>query len=167
MNGSLNFSLAGSLPVSPGAPYTGFISNNVANNSVDFVVTGGPTSIKWAGFSGGCPIPVGTSPPRIGGSPAAHQTYADGNFVRFDDSASNGVATLIQTVSPAGITVSNSALAYTLNGAGAITGSGGLLKSGTGTLILDNSGVNDFTGDVASAPAHSRWGITTSPEISP
>src|SRR5205085_5959832 len=81
-----------------------------------------------------------------GGAPT---TYSDGVFAFFDDSASNAVATLAQDVSPAGITVTNSALAYTINGGSKIGGTGGLLKQGAGTLILDNGGVNDFSGGVA------------------
>jgi autotransporter-associated beta strand protein len=150
LNGALNFGLAGSLPVSLGTPYAGFISNNVANGSVDFVVTAGPVSIRWAGYDGSAlnsAWDIGSTMNwrTLGGGLT---TYVDGEFANFDDSASNGVVTISQDVSPAGITVSNSVLTYTNNGAGKLTGGGGLTKQGPGTLILDNSGINDFIGGV-------------------
>jgi autotransporter-associated beta strand protein len=149
LNGTLNFGLGGALPVSPGTPFAGYISNNVANGSVDFVVTSGPFSIKWVGYGGGSPnsswdtFTVNWA--TFGGSPA---TYSEGSFVRFDDSASNSLVNLDQVVTPAGITVTNNSLAYTIGGGNRITGLGSLSKLGSGTLILDHSGVNDFTGAI-------------------
>jgi autotransporter-associated beta strand protein len=150
--GTLNFVLGGALPVSPGTPFGGYVSNNVANNSVDVVITNGPASIKWAGYDGSnlnSAWDIFTTDWKT--FPGALTTYADGNFANFEDSASNTTATIsVSTVSPAGITVNNSALTpYTINGFGGITGSGGLVKQGSGTLILDNSGVNDFAGDIS------------------
>jgi fibronectin-binding autotransporter adhesin len=148
LDGALNYQLAGPLPASPGTPFTGYISNNVANGSVDFVVTGGPSTINWVGYSSGAPSSAwDTTTPNwatLGGAPT---TYSDGVFVRFRDSASNGIVTLSQTVSPASISVSNTSLAYTLNGGSGITGAGSLTKQGSGTLILNN-GFNDFSGGV-------------------
>src|SRR5882762_3248568 len=154
LNGALNFGLSGSLPVVIGAPpYVGFISNNVANGSVDLVITSGPSSVKWVGYSSGAPNSawdIGNTPnwKTFAGAPT---TYADANFVLFDDSASNGLVTLNQNVAPAGVTVSNSALSYILNDTGGgsfITGGGALLKQGSGTFILDQGGINDFSGGV-------------------
>ena len=150
LNGSLNFGLSGSLPPSPSIPYAGFVSNNVANGSVDFVVTGGPASIKWAGFNGtSIDSSWDTTTPNWKLLAGTSTLYTDGSFVRFDNSASNGVVTLNINVTPAGTTVSNTALNYTFNGSGAIIGNGGLSKQGSGSLTLDNSGVNTFSGDVA------------------
>ncbi|HSY18671.1 MAG TPA: autotransporter-associated beta strand repeat-containing protein, partial [Candidatus Acidoferrales bacterium] len=74
--------------------------------------------------------------------------YADSDFVQFDDTASTNVATLTTTLSPAGLDVSNNVVNYTFTGSGKISGTVGLVKQGTGTLILDNSGINDFSGGV-------------------
>jgi len=148
LNGALNFGLGGPLPASPGTPFAGYISNNVANGSVDLVVTAGPSTINWVGYSSGAPNStwdLGTPNwATLGGAPT---TYADGVFVRFRDSASNGIVTLSQTVSPAGISVSNSSLAYTFNGGSGITGGAGLVKQGNSALVLAN-GFNDFSGGV-------------------
>jgi fibronectin-binding autotransporter adhesin len=153
VSGTLNFGLGAALPPSPGTAYAGYISNNVANNSVDLYLTGGPVQLGWVGYSSGALNPVwdiGTTPnwKTAAGSPT---TYADGVFVRFDDSASNAVSTLNATVRPAAITVSNSTLNFVVNDDGGgryITGSGGLLKQGSAKLTLDNGGVNDFSGGV-------------------
>ncbi len=153
--GTLNFGLAGAFPVSPGTPYAGYISNNVANNSVDLYLTAGPVQIKWVGYSSGAPNSAwDTSTPNwalLNGTPT---TYSDGEFTRFDDSASNSLVTLNQTVMPAGITISNASLTYTLNdtgGASRITGTANLTKQGSGMFIIDNSGINDFSGPIAIA----------------
>jgi autotransporter-associated beta strand protein len=150
LGGTLNFGLAGALPASPGAAYAGYISNNVANNSVDFVVTAGPVSIKWAGHDGtsiNSAWDTTTTDWRLGGGGLT--AYSDGVFANFDDSASNSLVSINQDVSPAGITVSNNVLTYTNIGGSKITGSGGLTKQGPGRLILDNSGANDFTGGIS------------------
>jgi autotransporter-associated beta strand protein len=150
LNGALNFGLAGPLPISPGTPFAAYVSNNVANGSVDVVVTAGPASLIWLGYSSGAPNSSwDTSTPNwitLGGPPTV---YSDGSFVNFMDVASNGVATLNQSVSPAGMTVSNNSLTITFNGGGAIGGTGGLAKRGPGTLILDNAGANTFSGPIA------------------
>jgi fibronectin-binding autotransporter adhesin len=149
LTGVLNFGL-GTLPVSGGTPFAAYVSNNVANSTVDLVVTAGPTSIKWQGYAGGSlnsTWDIGSTPNWVtfGGSPT---TYSDGSFVQLDDSASNNVVTLVQDVSPAGITITNSSLTYTINGGNKIGGLGGLTKRGSGTVIFDNTGLNDFSGDV-------------------
>ena len=53
---------------------------------------------------------------------------------------------LTAAITPGNLTINNSALNYTFNGTGGLNGSAGLIKSGTGTLVLDNSGVNSFSG---------------------
>src|SRR5262249_35051550 len=69
--------------------------------------------------------------------------------VLFDDSATGATTiNLTTSLSPNSVTVNNSALTYTFTGAGKLTGSTGLLKEGTGTLILSNTGGNDFTGTI-------------------
>jgi fibronectin-binding autotransporter adhesin len=149
LSGGLNFGL-GTLPPSPGTAFAAYVSNNVANNSVEVVVTGGPTSVKWRGYAGGSP----NSTWDIGGTAnwvtflGSAAVYSDGSFVQFDNSASNGTVTVSQDVAPAGITISNTSLTYTINGNNKIGGAGGILKQGSGTAILDNLGANDFAGDV-------------------
>ncbi|MBW8863349.1 MAG: autotransporter-associated beta strand repeat-containing protein, partial [Verrucomicrobia bacterium] len=72
----------------------------------------------------------------------------DGEVANFDDTAANGIVSINQDVKPAGINVTNAALTYTNIGGGKLGGGGGLTKQGSGTLILDNSGINDFSNGV-------------------
>ncbi len=75
--------------------------------------------------------------------------FADGSLTRFDDSATGATGVdLVGTLSPGGLTVSNSALAYTFQSTGLIAGMGGLTKQGTESLTLANSGGNSFLGGV-------------------
>ncbi len=76
-------------------------------------------------------------------------TYADPDPAMFDDRVGAGptTVTLDMTVAPggSGVTFANSEVDYTLSGSGKITGSTGLLKTGTGTATV--SLANDFTGE--------------------
>ncbi|HEY4416773.1 MAG TPA: autotransporter-associated beta strand repeat-containing protein, partial [Verrucomicrobiae bacterium] len=122
-SGGLNFGLDPNLPVSSSTPYAGYVFYNTANNSVDVVLTAGPSAIKWSGYSGGAPNSSwDASTPNWKLFNGTATVYSDGLNVSFDDSASNSVVTLNQNVSPASIAVSNSTLAYTINGGNIITG---------------------------------------------
>jgi autotransporter-associated beta strand protein len=76
------------------------------------------------------------------GSPA---TYANGNYVQFDDTATGSTAiTLGVTVTPGSMTATNNIKSYSIGGAGVISGATGLTLNGTGSLVLSNA--NSFTG---------------------
>ena len=64
-------------------------------------------------------------------------TFADGDPVTFDDTGSNTPAVNVATnVSTASLVVGNAANGYTFGGAGIITSSGGLHKTGAGSLTI-------------------------------
>lgn len=66
-------------------------------------------------------------------------TYRQADFVRFDDTASGtNFVTMAASIQPGSVTVSNSAINYTLNG-GSIVGSSPLTKQGAGTLNLSSN----------------------------
>jgi autotransporter-associated beta strand protein len=136
--GSGSFVL-GSLP--PGE--TGYLSN--AGGLVSLVITsaGAP---RWNGNINGV-WDISTTAnwiDLISGNPT---TYHNGEPVLFDDTATGTTnVTLNVTVSPGSITFNNSLLAYTLTGAGVISGLTGLTKEGTNTLALLNNGGNTYTG---------------------
>ena len=123
--------------------YAGHLVNNSANSTIDLLLTAGSGTLTWAGSSSGN---WDTSTANwISSGPAV---YADGDFVQFLNGANNNTVNLTTTLLPAGITVSNTSPAYTFNGSGSISGSSSLLKQGSGTLIVDNSGNNNFSGGV-------------------
>jgi autotransporter-associated beta strand protein len=81
-------------------------------------------------------------------------TYAEGDNVTFDDTASQTSVSLLAAVNPASVTVSNNAATYTFSdgasGSGKISGSASLVKKGSGTLVIDtinnNSGATVISG---------------------
>ena len=128
------------------AGYTG-ASLVDSGSTIDLVITP-PAPTIWKGAVGSTLTSswdMSTLDWLNGATPVA---YADIDFVQFDDTASTNVVILTTTVSPAGLDVSNNLVNYTFNGLGKISGSVGLVKQGSGSLILDNSGINNFSGGV-------------------
>lgn len=132
-----NFGI-GTLP----ALCNGYLVNDTANSSVDLYLTSGPVLDVWSATANNN---WDTSSANWNNG---QSTYADGNFTVFGDGAVTGAVDLVQTVMPSGITVSNNALPYSFLGGGSIAGSGGLIKAGTNILVIDNSGINAFTGGI-------------------
>ena len=71
-------------------------------------------------------------------------TYNDGYTVTFDDTGSRNSVIISGTVTPDSVIFSNSTLNYSVS-SGVISGSTGLVKSGTGVVTFNN--VNSYTGD--------------------
>ncbi|MDR1498039.1 MAG: autotransporter-associated beta strand repeat-containing protein, partial [Puniceicoccales bacterium] len=72
-----------------------------------------------------------------------------GDHVLFDDSADAARRTVAlgAALSPGSVTVdTDDATGYTFTGTGSITGTGKLIKKGTGTLLLSNTGANTYSG---------------------
>jgi autotransporter-associated beta strand protein len=133
-----NFGL-GTLPLLT----SGYLSNDTVNASIDLVLTTGPLTDTWTGLHSG-DWDTTTANWSAGGP----VTYSDGAFVQFLDGVSASTINLTTALAPGGITVSNNSLNYTFNGSGKIGGGISLIKQGTGTLVLDNTGINDFTSGV-------------------
>lgn len=138
----------------------GYLSNNVANQSVDLVITTAPVMI-WTGETNGLPIglwDIVTTSNWLHNLTGLSAYYADGQTVRFDDTAAGTTdVTLAGNVSPAAVTVANSTRDYSFNGAGGITGPAGLAKSGAGTLTLATA--NTYSGDTLIASGIVKLGI--------
>lgn len=122
--------------------YAGHLVNNTDNSSIDLLLTAGSSTLTWNGNSSG-DWDTTTANWTSGGSPAI---YSDGDFVQFLDGANNNNVNLTAGFLPAATIISNTTPAYTFTGGGYIDGSGSLLKQGSGTLVLDNSGYNVYTG---------------------
>ncbi len=130
---------------------TASLVNNTANNSVDLKVTAvaepewsGALSSEWSTNRLASPknwvfVTDGKTP----------TDYADGNSVLFNDVAT-GTTTVnvsVADVAPASVTFNNNAKNYTLTGSKAVAGATGLVKTGSGSLAIQN--INSFTGAVA------------------
>jgi len=129
----------------PGS-YQGFISNNVANGTIDLVMTSGPTSISTLEWKGNVNSSWDTATANwLNG--ASSVAYLDGAGVLFDDNATGSTAiNLTANRSPVSVTISNNTLPYSFSGAG-IIGGAALTKYGTGTALFTNSG-NTFVGNI-------------------
>lgn len=144
----------------PPAGTVAFLSNNVANGSLDVVVTAVPALVwrgtpanDWSATSGDLNWLNGATPT------AYTESGGAGPFVIFNDTASGSTAVnLAGTVRPKGITVNNTILNYTNNGTGAIGGTGGLLKQGSGLLVIANTGSNYFSGSLSIQGGEVRIG---------
>lgn len=144
--GTFNFTL-GALPAGTPA-FQGYISNNVTGNSIDLVLTSGPlvtALFQWTGAANNN-WDLSSVDWKLFGSAT---TYSNTSLVIFNDNTAVTNVNLTQNLSPGGITMSNNVNSYTFLGSGALVGSGGLNIFGSGTLVMANSGANQFSGDVA------------------
>lgn len=147
LNGVFNIGL-GPLPFFFGTQFVGYVTNE--NGFVDLVLTGGPPParrISWLGTDPGNPNNwdvAGSLNWQISGTATI---FNQGDTVTFDDSAKGQTnINLTTSLTPAAVTVSNTALPYDFNGGGEINGPASLTKEGTGLLILDDNGGNSFSG---------------------
>ena len=132
----------------------GYLSNNVANSSIDLVITNAVLTL-WTGQTNGVNVAnwdIGTTPDwkHQDGTPTTYyQASVPGDGVIFDDSAPGTTAVDLTTVlSPVAMTFSNSTKAYSLTGSGQLAGPGGIYKHGSGTLSVANGSPNIFTGPI-------------------
>jgi autotransporter-associated beta strand protein len=123
----------------------GYITNNVANKSIDVVITNTAT-FSWNGRASG----VNNGDWDIGithnwKSGASEVVYSTSSNARFDDSL-QGTTTvnITDVIEPPTTIFKNTTKNYTLTGSGAITGTGGLTKSGSGSVVIDNTGANAY-----------------------
>lgn len=128
----------------------GVLSNNTANNGIDLVVTAVNEPVKWAVGNGAWDINVSSNwKDATGTSTTYQQLLGLGDQVVLDDTASGAspiAITVGATVTPASLTVSNSAKAYSLSGPAGIAGTTGLTKQGAGILTIATT--NTFSGPV-------------------
>jgi autotransporter-associated beta strand protein len=128
--------------VSP-AGITATLSNNVANLTIDVVVSDVPV-IVWDGTHNG-DWDIGVTA-NWQGNTVYTEPGGVGLIAQLDDTASGTTSiNLTTTLTPKGILVNNNTLSYSFSGSGHITGTGGIVKQGGNTLTVANSG-NNFTG---------------------
>jgi autotransporter-associated beta strand protein len=130
----------------------GYLSNNTANASVDLVITN-VSGTKWSGAVNGnwdingtanwVNTPLGTASKYL-------EPTVPGDAVLFDDTATGTTTVnLTTTLSPGGILVSNVSKTYTFTGGGALSGPTAFTKRGAGTLLISNTGSNNFEGAIS------------------
>ena len=78
----------------------------------------------------------------------ADSFFLNADDVLFDDTGASGTVNVVGAVVPNSVTLDNGAVNYAFTGVGKISGVTGLVKTGPGTLIIDNSGNNDFAGNL-------------------
>ena len=123
---------------------TGYLSNNVANSSIDFVVTSSATTVlTWDGQTNSVNVgiwDIGTTPDWKGAQ-VYSQASVPGSLVRFDDTATGTTTVTLTTagLAPASLVVSNNSKSYTFDGPGSLTGPTALTKNGSGSLTLANT----------------------------
>jgi fibronectin-binding autotransporter adhesin len=146
-SGNLDKFVLGALPPAT-PPYTAFISNNVASNTIDLVITSGPfvPSLTWDGtLNDNWDTTTANWKPASGPDTA----FTQGDFATFDDTLTGTPnVNLATALNPATLTVNNNSTAYVFSGVGKLSGSMALVKSGSGSLTLSESGGDNFTGGI-------------------
>ena len=148
LTGGLNFVIG----ATPNATTGGYVSNDVTHSRIVLVLTNGPAVLTWVGNDPTNPTfwdTVTTNWLAFKGS--ANQTpaaFPTADPVNFDDTGLANSVNLIGVLQPGFLTVNNSSVNYTFNGTGALVGTAGLVKSGTGSLTLLNTGGDSYKGGV-------------------
>jgi autotransporter-associated beta strand protein len=140
LSGVYDFTL-GTLP----GTYQGYLSNNTATLSVDLVLTNSAVkSDVWRGNVSG-DWDTTTLNWSYAGGPA---TYAQGDFVTFDDTLTGTPNVVLATnMNPGAVAFSNATHNYVLSGAFKLSGLMGITKQGAGTATLQETG-DDFLGGI-------------------
>ena len=125
------------------------LSNNLANASIDLVVTTVNQPLRWATGSGVWDLATSANwKDPLGAATTYQQIGALGDSVVFEDTQSGGspVAVTINGALTPASTLINGAKDFSFSGTGSIAGFGGLTKEGLGTLTLGTA--NSFSGGV-------------------
>jgi autotransporter-associated beta strand protein len=132
------------------------------NTSVVGLIQSAPTNISWDNLSANNLWDTASSN-WINGSLVT--TYTNGSNVTLNDNnpgpsgtPADYSITLNTTVSPASLTVNNSAGNYIISGTGSIAGSGSLTKTGSSSLTLNT--VNTYTGGTNVSGGMLTVGVT-------
>jgi autotransporter-associated beta strand protein len=140
VSGNPNTLVLGSVP----RGFMGYLSNNLTTLTIDLVITNGPPPVKTDTWGGGINSQWDTSTLNWTNNGVA-VNYNEADFVIFDDTAHTADVDVTGARQPATLTFNNSSLNYTLHGAGKISGAVQLVKNGGGSLVLAETGGDDFS----------------------
>jgi autotransporter-associated beta strand protein len=132
----------GTLP----STFKGYVSNDTVN-TLWLVITNGPFIAKsdlWAGAANYNWDTTSLNWTNAGVAVA----YNEGDFVTFNDSARTNNVNLTGARLPASLTISNSVLNYSFSGPGSIGGGITLVKDGSASLRLAETGGDNFNGGI-------------------
>jgi autotransporter-associated beta strand protein len=123
--------------------YTLTLATNTMTSpqQLNLIVSGSANSLVWNGVNSAA---WDTTTQNWTNQLGNADYYFNLDAVRFDDTAFTTAVTLAGTVTPSSVTFSNNTTAYSLSGAGGISGSTGLTKQGTNSLTLSTT--NSYTG---------------------
>jgi autotransporter-associated beta strand protein len=141
ISGSGNF-VAGSLPSVAG--FVASLVNDTAAKQLKLVYAAAPQPVKWAIGDGNWDTTSLNWNLLSGIGPT---NYTEGSTAVFDDTSSGTspvTVTLTGDRSPSSIS-NNAVKTYILAGAGGLSGGPSIIKSGNGTLVLDNAGANNLS----------------------
>lgn len=132
--------------------FTGTLVDNSSNGRIDLQITppAAGASLVWVGTTNSVLTSVWdtTTPDWLNANTLAPSAYADLDVLQFDDTASNNVVNLTTNVAPFSLLITNNALDYVFTGTGKISGIASLIKNGSGTLTLSESGGDSFNNGI-------------------
>jgi autotransporter-associated beta strand protein len=131
----------GTLTVNSGTRFSLAIDDSTPNQ-INLQVTGLPATLVWKGNNGNS-WDISTTTNWLNG--ANPDVFFNFDTVTFNDTASTFNVSLNATVLPNTMTV-NANTDYVFTGSGGISGVASVTKSGSGKLLLDNFGINDYSG---------------------
>ena len=124
------------------------VSNTSGNlvPTLEIVANSGSGGLVWTGSSSSDWDTSTKNWLDTNGAPAA---FTSGSSAIFDDSSTVTSVNLTAPLLPLAVTFSNNVNAYTLGGSGKITGAASMALDGSGTVILNETGGNDFNGGIS------------------
>jgi autotransporter-associated beta strand protein len=134
---------------------TGYVGNLVDDGAGTISISIRPSSfvlvqLLWAGTVGSHTWDIGTSANWTNLNGSGFSIYTNPDEVAFDDTAANPNVTLNTNVQPGTLSFSNSSQNYVISGTGSIGGGAlNLLKTGSGSLRLSESGGDSFGGGIS------------------
>jgi len=157
-NGAINtastfypiFAYTGTAPSTAGFSVTGLpprAAGTVTDNGSGLIgITATNDRVKWTGLTNATwDVNTTANWQTVAGATAV--TFLQNDDLLFDDSGTNTSITLGTTVTPTAVEFSNTtATSYTLGGAGVLSGTMALNKTGNGTVTLNGTAAHTYTG---------------------